>query len=197
MPILSARGGASANAYGWGASVSVPGSYESIATATGTGSSGTITFSSIPGTFKHLEIRGIARSSVSGITYDDIYLRVNSVSSGYTSHLLQGYASSTQTTGMTSGSQMSIFSATTGPSASSNMMGVSLIYIPDYANTSRNKTLWSWSGVELNTTSSAVSLSSAMYTSSSAITSIDILCLGGGSWTTATTFALYGIKESA
>ena len=66
-PILSARGGMSAGAYGWGAASGAGTSFESIATATGTGSSGTITFSSIPSTFKHLQIRGISRNSANSI----------------------------------------------------------------------------------------------------------------------------------
>jgi len=35
----------------------IPTSYESIASATGTGSSNTITLSSIPSTYKHLQLR--------------------------------------------------------------------------------------------------------------------------------------------
>ena len=42
----------------------IPTSFDSIASATGTGSSGTITFSSIPQTYKHLQIRGIGRLDV-------------------------------------------------------------------------------------------------------------------------------------
>ena len=38
-----------------------PGFY-SIATANGTGSSGLITFNSIPSTYQHLQVRGIFRS---------------------------------------------------------------------------------------------------------------------------------------
>jgi len=55
------------------ASGSIPGSYEYIATATGTGSSPTITFSSIPQGYTHLQIRGTGvdglRNTSAGIQF--------------------------------------------------------------------------------------------------------------------------------
>ncbi len=53
------------------------GSYESIATVTSTGSSGNLVFSSIPGTYTHLQIRGILRTNDTG-TFNNTALRFNS-----------------------------------------------------------------------------------------------------------------------
>ena len=50
----------------------VPSSYESIASATGTGSSGTITFSSIPSTYQSLQLR----VSCINTTGDNMVLRI-------------------------------------------------------------------------------------------------------------------------
>ena len=48
-----------------------PSSFESIATVSGTGSSGTITFSSIPATYKHLQIRYIGKTNDVKFRFND------------------------------------------------------------------------------------------------------------------------------
>jgi len=63
MAIRSLKSGTFSRSGLVGNPVIMPGSYESIASASGTGSSGTITFSSIPSTYTHLQIRGIGRNS--------------------------------------------------------------------------------------------------------------------------------------
>jgi len=61
-PILGARGGLSASAYGFTSAVVGPGDYESIQTVTvGSTSQSSISFTSIPSTYKHLQIRYISR----------------------------------------------------------------------------------------------------------------------------------------
>jgi len=63
-PILGATGGLSARAYGFTSVIGATNSYESISTVTvGSGGSTTISFSSIPATYKHLQIRAIAKAS--------------------------------------------------------------------------------------------------------------------------------------
>ena len=65
----------------------IPSSYESIASATGTGSSKTITFSSIPSTYASLQIRinGFTSSS------DNWNIRINGDSgTNYTTHYIVG-----------------------------------------------------------------------------------------------------------
>ena len=62
-PILGARGGLSASAYGL-FSLQSTNSYESIQTVTvGSGGQSTISFTSIPSTYKHLQIRMLARAT--------------------------------------------------------------------------------------------------------------------------------------
>jgi len=57
-----------------GGAAAATSSYESIQSATGTGASGVITFSSIPATYKHLQIRG------SNLSTDATYANMNCVS---------------------------------------------------------------------------------------------------------------------
>lgn len=173
-------------------------SYESIATATGTGSSGTITFSSIPSTFKHLQIRGIARTSAAGIGLDDFAITLNNITtSSYAYHVLQGNGSSASAGGAASQTSGAIYKATTGAAATANNMGVSLIDVLDYASTTKNKTIRGFSGTDQNGAAGTgyVTINSSLFISTAAVTSIELKTFGGN-WTSQTTFALYGIKEA-
>ena len=172
----------------------VASSYESIATATGTGSSGTITFSSIPSTFKHLQIRGIMRTDEAGATTTNCYITVNGVTgTSYAYHILRGNGS----TAIASGGASTGFTFpgnATGAAATASVMGVLIADVLDYGSTTKNKTLRYFTGFD-NNGSGEVYISSGLYNSTSAISSIEIKT-SSNNWTTATTFALYGIKEA-
>jgi hypothetical protein len=171
----------------------VPSSYESIASATGTGSSGTITFSSIPSTYQHLQIRGIADSSGAG-TQQDLLIRINGVtSSSYSDHSLKGNGSSVSATGNASQTYAYNFDVVTGNSVTANTLGVFILDLHDYASTSKTKTLRLLGGFD-NNGSGYIVLNSNLFNSTSAISSISLIAGGGGFWETNTQIALYGIK---
>ncbi len=164
-------------------------SYESIASASGTGSSGTITFSSIPSTYKHLEIRQISRVSV---VASDCNLRFNSdTGSNYSWHRLMGNGSAASVAAGVSNTYIEL-PATSYSSLLSNVYGTSVTSILDYADTNKFKTVRSLGGFEDNS-SGLVLFCSGNWRSTSAVTSISLIT-GSGSWTTDTRFALYGIK---
>jgi hypothetical protein len=169
--------------------------YESIATVTGNGSSGTLSFTSIPSTYTHLQIRGISRDG-RGVSIDTGYFVINSDSStNYANHYLQGNG----TAANAGANAPSVTAVTTaafvipGTSAGSNMMSASVIDFLDYKNTNKYKTIRVLSGVDLNG-SGSVWFSSTLWMNTNAITQIDIISGTGSAWTTTTQFALYGIK---
>jgi hypothetical protein len=169
-----------------------PSSYESIASATGTGSSSTITFSSIPATYKHLQLRCTARSS-SGLSTEYILIRLNNdTTANYTYHGVEGSgtaASAFGATGETSGFGTEV----TGAGASANIMGSAIIDIIDYASTTKYKTVRHFGGDDKNG-SGLIGIRSNLWLDTSAINRIDIISFRSANWTTASTFALYGIK---
>ena len=172
-----------------GAGGAAAGDYESIASASGTGSSGTITFSSIPSTYKHLEIRQISRVSV---VASDCNLRFNSdTGSNYSWHRLMGNGSAASSAAGVSNTYIEL-PATSYSSLLSNVYGTSVTSILDYADTNKFKTVRSLGGFEDNS-SGLVLFCSGNWRSTSAVTSISLIT-GSGSWTTDTRFALYGIK---
>lgn len=172
-----------------------PSSYESIATATGTGSSAVITFSSIPSTFKHLQIRYIGRTTNSA-TERNYYIRLNSDSgSNYAYHRLYGTGSTVGAEGYATQTEAYCSSSMPGALVASNIIGVGITDLLDYASTSKNKTLRTIHGYDSNGTGN-INISSGVWLSTSAVDTIT-LTLGSGNWTTESDFALYGIKESA
>ena len=161
-----------------------PSSFESIASATGTGSSGTITFNSIPSTYKHLQIRMASQVS----TTNNTELRFNSdlTDTNYTYHYLRGTGAAVSGTGY-SGIALQLFN-----SGTSSITAVSIVDVIDYASTTKNKTVKGITAREFNTTSGLIDLNSSLWLSTAAVTSISLI--SNQNYTTTSTFALYGIK---
>ena len=172
----------------------VGGSFESIATATGTGSSGIITFTSIPSNYQHLQIRGIYKDGNN--TNDTALLNIgfnNDSGTNYATHSLRSDGSAV--TALGTASRVWILARGAGVFSDSNLaniVGSSIIDIHDYASTTKNKTVRIFSGADLNG-SGIVAINSGVWLSTNAITRIDLLS-NGTTFTNQTTFALYGIK---
>jgi len=175
-------------------SKAVTNSYESIATVTvGSGGSSTITFSSIPSTYKHLQIRWIGRSTRS-LFVDGSIVRFNGDSgSNYSKHNLYGTGlgsvggeNSTSQTGINLGD-------TIGATATSGNFTPGVIDILDYQNTSKYKTLKALQGYNFDSNTSVIGFKSGLWMSTSAITSITITP-EIANYAQYSSFALYGIK---
>ena len=160
------------------------GAYESIATVTG--AAGSITFSSIPATYTHLQIRLV----LPGSSDSDVWMRFNSdTGSNYASHRIYGDGSSAAV-GASSTSTKIDFGARS--SASNTYPAPTIIDILDYKNTNKYKTSRSLFGWDANG-SGYIMFSSGLWQSSSAITTI-LLLPQVGSFQAGTHAALYGIK---
>jgi len=181
--IIASSGGAAAAA----------GTYESIASATGTGSSGTITFSSIPSTYTSLQIRAMYKDVTNQGQWCQYNLRFNSdTGSNYWTHYLAGDGSAASASGFSS-TCISIRYSGADSSPSADTVGVSIIDIHDYASSTRNKTVRALAGVDTNSADGGIALSSGLWLSTSAITSITVSA-ALSNFTANSVFALYGIK---
>ena len=173
-----------------------PGSFESIATATGTGSSTTITFSSIPSTYKHLQLRWNARDTFSaGNTPINFALVINGdTGTSYVHHELIGNGSSVSSANNIGYNNGFFRNAAVAGSGVANMMGTGIADFIDYASTTKYKTIRAFTGYNTNgTITDNIELQSNLWTSTSALTSFT-LTSNGNAFTTTSTFALYGIK---
>jgi len=171
----------------------VSGSFESIATATGSGAT-TITFSSIPQTYKHLQVRYMARANTGAGILGAVELTFNGVTgTSYASHRLWGNSSTANVAAASS--QASIQNVTiAGGGILANTYGVGIIDIQDYSATTRNKTVRTLIGLDQNTgsTSSQILMLSGLFNSTSAITSMTFTLAAG--FDSTTVYSLYGIQ---
>lgn len=172
------------------------GAYESIATATGTGSSGTITFSSIPSGYVALQIRWIARNTDTGTDASIARMAINgdTTTANYAWHELWGSGSAVNAGGAASG--LPYYGMVVRNGAASGIVGAGIIDIHNYASTTQFKTIRTFSGNDSNG-SGIVGMWSGLWENTNAITSVSLYAETNGSatnFTTASTFALYGIK---
>ena len=172
-------------------------SYDSIATVTvGAGGVSTVTISSIPATYTHLQLRYITRNNRSGQSVDAINIKANGDSgTNYSNHRLQTNGSTISSSG---GSTLpySIFGQTPASTESANVFGAGVMDILDYSNTNKFKTFRTISGFNANG-SGFVGLYSGSWQSTAAINSLTISSNDGSGILQYSEFALYGIKGVA
>jgi len=170
------------------------GNYTSIATQTvGSGGASSITFSSIPQTYTHLQVRAFYAASTG--TLNDTLWQINSDSTSgnyYNLHQIRGDGSSA-----TASAYNAISGGYIAPapySSSTTYFSSAIVDILDYTSTNKNKTFRALSGYDANG-SGWVFYRSGLYFPSTptAINSITI-SPNGGSFTQYTQFALYGVK---
>jgi len=164
-------------------------SYESIQTVTvGVGGQTSVTFASIPQTYKHLQIRGVAQTAQSGSSDNYGLVQFNSTDLTY-QHSLWGSGATTYAES----------AASVGRFALLPMAGITSIYttfvmdILDYANTSKNKTHRTLYGYDKNGAGN-VGIYSGFLNNTSAITSLTFYTAGNNGFTQYSQFALYGVK---
>lgn len=188
-PILSSQAGLSAKGYGLFSPALATNSYESISTVTvGAGGASSISFSSIPSTYKHLQVRSIIRTASS--TEDFLVYKPNNAALS-ARHFVSGNGSTTGAGGSTS-----VFDMGSIPNSGSlsNTFGAYILDILDYADTNKNKTLRQLNGTDVNGSGGDIQLVSGLYASTSAISSLVINTYNGTSFAANSSFALYGIK---
>jgi hypothetical protein len=190
---------ANASAYGYRTlAAAAAGAYESIATVIPSGSTNTVTFSSIPSSYASLQLRILARGTANGSSTDPLilFMRANGdTGTNYANHRL--FTDGTVQAGGSASAQTRMTPAIYADSGyPANVFGVIIIDIHDYASTTRNKTVRTISGVETNagTTANRLDIRSDLWMNTSAIDSLTIQNNGADNFSSSSSFALYGIK---
>lgn len=154
-----------------------------------------VTFSNIPNTYAHLEIRFLscntdtANSGLGNVRCSGFFNN-DTTATNYYNHWLDGNGSSVSAAAENSAKWIG--------SATRNSMiapGMSIAQVLDYANTNKNKTtraLWGW---ENNDANSNIRFVSGVWFNTAAVTSITITP-ESGSFKPYSQFALYGIKSA-
>jgi hypothetical protein len=169
-------------------------SYESIATVSLGSSQATISFTSIPSTYKHLQIRAIAKATRTSSGQTTFRYQFNSdTATNYSYHRLFGDGSSTASDGGPNQNYgYFYFGANTNDTA--NSFGVSIWDIFDYTDTNKAKTTRFTGGLSNNNTTGGVGIGSSTWFGTSAVNSITIGTDGGWNFLQYSHFALYGIR---
>ena len=180
------------------------GDFEPIATVTvGAGGASSIEFTSIPGTYQHLQIRGIAATNRATYGQDDVKMQVGNstidTGNNYSWHSVRGSGASASAA---AGSSQSVvfLQGSSGAAGGASMFGALVIDILDYASTSKYKTVRVLRGIDTNGAVAGyagfVGIDSGLWQSASAIDRIkfDPTQNGASGFAQHSTFALYGIK---
>jgi hypothetical protein len=163
---------------------------------TAVGGETTITFSSIPQTYKHLQLRCIVKDSFTSSAGggNNFNFRLNGDSgTNYIGHRLNANGTTVAASSQSASSSATQFISWEYFGNVSNVFGANIIDLIDYTNTSKYKTIKSINGFDTNgATAGYINLGSGLWMSTAAINSISITgfvssCAAGS------TFALYGM----
>jgi hypothetical protein len=171
------------------------GDFESISTGTVTAgnTSSVITFSSIPSTYTHLQLRMLARATAS----DTMYVRFNNDSgaTNYDNHRMNGNGSSVGSDARINFSALFVSSRGYGIASTANIGSAVIMDILDYTNTNKYKVTRTLSGQELNTSNSDIEFTSGSWKNTAAVNRIDI-SINSSTLAEYTHIALYGIRSA-
>jgi len=164
-----------------------PTSYESIATVTVSSAQSTISFTSIPSTFKHLQLRGVLLTST---PTNPTYQFNGDTATNYAGHHLWGTGGGTSANNQGPSTSTIYFNynpSTSYPSAF-------IMDILEYGSVTKNKTTRIMAGSNTNGSTDEIAFWSGLWiNSSTAINSIQLKG-NGADFNPNTIIALYGIR---
>lgn len=172
-------------------------SYESIATQTvGAGGASSITFSSIPATFKHLQVRCLLKSNYGGNdswAYSlQGYLNGDTTVTNYAYHRIYGDGGTVTASGAANAIGQLGFIPSQGLTST---FAPSIIDIIDYTDTNKNTTIRAIGGSDSNGVAGGFAgFFSQLWKNTAAVNSIEFRAGAAGSFVQYTQFALYGIR---
>ena len=174
----------------------IPGDYESIAsTSLTSANASSISFTSIPATYKNLEVRGVLRAGASS-TQQTLFIRLNNDSAAnYADFLFTANGSTTSSTGRATQTEIEYYNFP-GNSATANVYAPTVITINDYANTNKYKAVRCLSGFDTGggTAGSTIHMAGGYWRSTSAVSQIDIFFQITPTILQYSELALYGVK---
>lgn len=181
----------------FGAGGGAAGGFESIASAVTTAGQATVTFSGIPQTFVSLQIRALVKDAYTTLADTDwLQIKFNGNSANYSWHWIRYYASSLTAGGTPSATDIRAGRVPSSGSGLTDVYGVIVIDIDNYASTTRNTVVRSYGGATSTTAGSYV-LTDGSWRVTDAVTSIALSSMFSSQWAADCVFSLYGIKGAA
>jgi hypothetical protein len=180
LGILAASGGAA-------------GAMELIATQNVTTSVSSVTLNSIPGTYRHLQIRATVRTDRSGSPDDLMVLQMNGDTTGsYYNHSLISNGSTVSSNQSGTVNYIRNFRVAGAGFTASGFAAV-ILDIPDYANANKYKTVKHQTGLAGNDLQAGIH--SGLWVKTAAITSLTFsMPITAANFVNGTRFSIFGIK---
>jgi hypothetical protein len=166
---------------------------EPIATTLLGSSTATVTFSGIPNTYKHLQLRIFGRGDrAAGGVSVNMQFNGDTNTANYYSHYIEGNGS---TAYAGAAANVIYIYDLAAASSTTSVFGAQVIDILDYANVYKFKTVRGLSGWDNNSASPAgqIAFQSGLWSNTAAITSISMSPFSGN-FIANSRFSLYGIK---
>ena len=160
-----------------------------------TGSTSTETFSSIPGTYRHLRVLYTARVTTAGSANQNLYVQVNGdTGANYDQQLLVGF-SNTPGASNAIGTATPVFGEAPQASATAGMAGVGEMVVPYYAGTTFYKSLTTVSTARNTSAAAGASVLhiGVQWRNTAAITSLRVGVATSGNFASGAKFSLYGV----
>jgi len=172
----------------------VAGAYELISTQVLGTAAASVTFSSIPSTYRHLQIRATAKTTTGNENDALVFTFNGDTGANYAFHGLYGTGSTVLSNGATGVNYGNGFPIG-GDGASANIFGSGVLDILDYAQTSKNTTTRGMGGVYSTSTGAAIRLNSSLWLNTAAVSSVTLKPPSGAyNLKAGSRFSLYGIK---
>lgn len=193
----NANGTSAASAASNSVTPQAPNSFDSIATLSGNGSATAVTFSNIPQTYRHLQIRILGRTTS---TANDEITSVDMTFNGITTSTywrggIAVFNNITNGGGAGASNSIGWVATRSANTVSASTHCASTCDIIDYSRTTKGKITRMYSASSSTATDvSIMRLNGGYWTGTDAVTSITLTHTNGHAFSTTTRFALYGIK---
>ena len=168
---------------------------EAIATHYLEADAASVTFSSIPATYEHLQVRGSHRAA-GAVGGQSFYIELNATAgTGYSSHVIRAHSTTVGANALTGTAYIQIYDASHGSSVDAAEYATIFMDVLDYANTNKNTTVQFVAGTALTHGASRVSVGSGLWDDTAAITQIKFTP-SNGNMVRGSGFTLYGLNSS-
>jgi hypothetical protein len=170
------------------------GDFESIATVSLSSTAASVSFTSIPNTYTHLQLRMLTRETwnIYSNTASLIFSFNSDTAGNYARHQLRGTGATVSASALTSTTNPA-FGYQPGGGVAASIFGATVVDILDYKDTNKYKTVRSLNGNDSNG-AGTIGLFSDVWMNTAAITSIQIYA--DQTFTANSHFALYGIRSA-
>ncbi len=171
---------------------------EAISTTYLEADAASVTFSSIPTTYEHLQLRVSAHTAKASSPYDTIFVRLNGYSSGlYTFRQMWVQGNNTSSASVSAGVTGAWPIQAAGESADRGYYGTAVVDIYDYRNSVKRPVLKGRTqGGLIGEASTYLADGSGMFYYQQAVTSITVISSSGNNMMRGSAVSLYGLNSA-